>query len=108
MKRILPRGLLAATLAALVPGAQAALDVAGIDRTVDACTDFYQFANKSWLAATVIPSDRARWGTFEIIDQRNEKVLLETINREIRTPPKDQKYAAAAPNGWRSSTTSRA
>ena len=97
MKRLLPRGLLAATLTALVPGAHGALDVAGIDRSVDACTDFYQFANKSWLAATVIPSDRARWGTFEIIDQRNEKVLLETFNREIRKPAHLQTYARGTP-----------
>ena len=97
MKSLLPRGLLAATLAALVPCAHAALDVAGVDRSVDACTDFYQFANKSWLAATVIPSDRARWGTFEIIDSRNEKVLLEVINRELRKSPKEQKYPRGSP-----------
>ena len=77
---------LAAALAALaaVP-AQAALDVAGIDRSLDACTDFYQYANRSWLQSTPIPDDRARWSTFEIIDARNEKVLLEAINKALRS-----------------------
>jgi predicted metalloendopeptidase len=97
MKRLFPRAALAATLSALVPGAHAALDVAGIDRSVDACSDFYQFANKSWLAATAIPDDRARWGTMEVIDQRNEKILLATITGELRKSQKDQKYARGTP-----------
>jgi predicted metalloendopeptidase len=97
MKRLSPRGLLAATLAALAPCAHAALDVAGIDKSVDACSNFYQYANKSWLASTVIPSDRARWGTFEVIDQRNEKALLQAFERELRGNAQSQKYARGTP-----------
>jgi putative endopeptidase len=61
------RPLAGAILLALGANAAAALDVAGLDRSVDACTDFYQFANRKWIEATPIPSDRSRWGTFEMI-----------------------------------------
>ncbi len=92
------RGLAAsAVVAAFSPAAQAALDVAGIDKTVDACTSFYQYANKSWLATTEIPADRARLGAFEIIDQRNEQLLLEAIDNEIRTAFRGKKYARGTP-----------
>ena len=97
MKHPAVSGVLAAALAALAATAHAALDVPGLDRTIDACADFYQFANKSWLQATPIPSDRARWGTFEIIDQRNEKVLLEAIDRELKSNYQAQKYARGTP-----------
>jgi predicted metalloendopeptidase len=89
------RGLVAAVLAVSALDAGAALDVAGIDRSVDACTDFYQFANKSWLAATTIPDDRARWGTMQIIDQNNEKALLQAIEKELRN--KQSRYKAKSP-----------
>ena len=76
------RATLAAVLAAFAAHPQAALDVAGLDHSIDACTDFYQFANRSWLQATAIPGDRPRWGTSEIIGERNEKVLLGAIERD--------------------------
>ena len=88
---------LAALLASA--GAQAALDVAGIDKSVDACTSFYQYANKSWLAATTIPPDRARWGTFEIIDARNEKVLVDAMRKAANSKDLGG-YAVGSPE-WR-------
>lgn len=41
----------------------AALDVAGLDRSVEACTDFYQHVNRKGIEATPIPDDRTSWGT---------------------------------------------
>jgi putative endopeptidase len=92
----LPRATCAALALAMAP-AHAALDVAGIDRSLDACTDFYNYSNKSWLQATTIPGDRARWGTFEIIDQRNEKVLLAAIEAERKRPTAEKKYPRGSP-----------
>ena len=82
-----PAALLALAVALAFPGLAAAdLDIAGLDRTVEPCTDFYQFANRKWLGATAIPDDRTSWGTFAIIDSRNEK-LLETAFREALAAP---------------------
>ena len=49
------------------------LDRANLDTTCAPCTDFYQFANRQWLETTQIPDDRTNWGTFAIIDSRNER-----------------------------------
>jgi predicted metalloendopeptidase len=84
MKRSAARGLLAAALAALNLPAQAALDVAGLDKSIDACTDLYQYANKSWLASTEIPADRASWGTFQVIAQHNEEVLFGILDEGMK------------------------
>ena len=92
-----PRALAAALALALAPTAHAALDVAGLDRSVDACTDFYAFANRKWIASTPIPADRARWTTFEMIDQRNEKVLVEAIEAERKRNPDEKKYKRGSP-----------
>ena len=78
---------IAAALASLAClAARAGLDVAGIDKSVDACTDFYRYANRSWLEATAIPADRARWGTFEIIALRNERVLKSALDEALARP----------------------
>ncbi|TKD10388.1 M13 family metallopeptidase [Polyangium fumosum] len=55
------------------------LDGAALDKSVNACTDFYQFACGGWLKSTEIPSDEANWvRSFSEIDKRNE-LALKTI-----------------------------
>ena len=97
MKHPAARGLLAAALAALSASSGAALDVAGLDRSVDACGDLYLHANKMWIDSTPIPADRAAWGPSQEMDQRNEKILLHAIEQEAKTPYNLRKYARGTP-----------
>ncbi len=53
----------AATVSASAPATptQHGIHVEDIDKTADACTDFYAFANGAWRAANPIPPSLSRW-----------------------------------------------
>lgn len=48
--------------------------VADLDTSKDACTDFGGYVNGKWLAANAIPGDRTSWGAFEMLDERSTAV----------------------------------
>ncbi|KXK01414.1 MAG: endothelin-converting protein 1 [Acidobacteria bacterium OLB17] len=78
MRSTLKRYLVALfVFAALTSSAlgQTAFDISRMDRNADACEDFFQFANGTWVKNTEIPASQARWGTFNILGDRNRDIL---------------------------------
>ncbi|EGN75739.1 Putative metalloendopeptidase [Idiomarina sp. A28L] len=50
-----------------------------LDTSVRAQDNFFRYVNGQWLARTEIPSDRARWGSFDELRERAEEHVLEIV-----------------------------
>lgn len=55
-------------------------DPAALDRSKNPCVNFYEFACGGWLAANPVPADRARWGRFDELGERNQATLREILD----------------------------
>lgn len=60
-----------------------------MDKTVSPKDDFFRYVNGSWLDATEIPADRARWGSFDELRQRTDEDALAILNEAINDPDLD-------------------
>src|SRR5512134_678314 len=75
------------TVVAALPGvvlAAPALDLAQLSKTTLACTDFDEYVNGVWRAATPIPADRARIGSFDQLRDESRRVVELALTDAMR------------------------
>lgn len=57
------------------------IDLADIDSSVTPGNDFYQYSNGGWLNRTEIPSDRVRYGAFDVLQEETEEKVKDILFR---------------------------
>ena len=68
-----------------------------MDLSVRPQDDFYSYVNGKWLASVQIPSDRARWGTFDILaEQALDQMhgIVDALQTSVDQHDPDQKKIA--------------
>jgi putative endopeptidase len=52
-----------------------AFSISYLDRSVDPAADFYSFADGRWVKDNPVPADKARWGSFIALAERNSYLI---------------------------------
>jgi putative endopeptidase len=52
-----------------------AFSISYLDRSVDPAADFYSFADGQWVKDNPVPADKARWGGFTQLAERNSYLI---------------------------------
>src|SRR5438067_1766422 len=63
-------------------------DIGALDREVSPCTNFYQYACGTWMRNNPVPADQASWGRFDELNERNEMVLRDILEKVSSSDPK--------------------
>jgi len=61
---------------------------ANLDRSIDPCVDFYQFACGTWRKNSPIPSDQPAWDSFTQVYVRNQQILRDILEKQSAEDPK--------------------
>jgi len=58
-----------------------------LDRSVAPGTDFYRFADGTWLKNNPVPADKSRWGAFMELQERNWYLIHQILDTTVAANP---------------------
>ena len=70
-------------------------DLKSVDKSIDPCSDFYQYSCKKWLDSNPIPGDQPAWSHGSKLGLWNQNVLREVLDKSSADDPK---RSACAPS----------
>ena len=68
-------------------------DLSAMDKSVDPCQDFYQYACGTWRKNNPIPPDQARWGRFNELADYNRQFLHNILEKVSANDPSGLRYS---------------
>jgi endothelin-converting enzyme/putative endopeptidase len=75
-------------------------DLSRIDKSLDPCQDFYQYACSKWNAANPIPADQVAWGTGSGLQYWNENILREAMEKAAEQSSNRTDYEQKIGDYW--------
>ncbi|NQD70331.1 M13 family metallopeptidase [Sphingobacterium shayense] len=84
MKKFLAiAAVFAATGSCLIAQEKPAINLSYMDTTVRAQDDFYNYVNGNWMKTVEIPSDKARWGSFDELREHTDEAVLKILKESL-------------------------
>ncbi|MCY4778875.1 M13 family metallopeptidase [Sphingobacterium sp. UT-1RO-CII-1] len=97
MKKILAMAVLLTASGSALHAQQQAINLSYMDTNVRPQDDFYNYVNGNWMKTVEIPSDKARWGSFDELREHTDvavlKILKESLNQNFEKGSDGQKIA---------------
>ncbi len=63
------------------PEVEQAIVLSNLDTTVAPGDNFFKYANGGWMASTPIPAEQSRWGSFNILQEKNNENLKNIVEK---------------------------
>lgn len=64
---------------------QHAINPSYMDKSVRPQDDFYNYVNGNWMKTVEIPSDKARWGSFDELRENTDEATLQILKESLNT-----------------------